>query len=314
MKILEYGQVDPLEVLHLNMLCLGFQLTPERAALIHLHDPRAFPFFCLYAQVDNTVVGQVGVFRLPVVSTEGADEVGGVWAVCAHPAYAGQGIASRLLEEAHARMRAAGLRFSTLGTDRYRGAHRLYKKLGYQDVFSSPSIIARGASLPATKGLKVAPAGTEYLPLADQLFEQIAGGCLGFARRHKPFFPFLERRAYLRGKDLWIFWQGNEPVGYALAFLTSPVLKIANLSLIKGIDPLESLAALTHQTDAAYVQATIDRLDYRNAFAGAGLQLARETWSTFMVKPLGEEITVDDFRQLYSPGTDRFLISGMDIT
>lgn len=314
MNILEYGQVDPLQVLHLNMLCLGFQLTPERAALIHLHDPRAFPFFCLYAQVDNTVAGQVGVFRLPVVSTEGADEVGGVWAVCAHPAYAGQGIATQLLEEAHARMRAAGLRFSTLGTDRYRVAHRLYKKLGYQDVFSSPSAVAQRESLPETTGLRASPAGDEYLPLADQLFEQIAGGRLGFARRHRPFFPFLERRAYLRGEDLWIIWRESNPVGYALAFLSGPIVKIANLLLFDGIDPLEAVSAVTHETGANYVQVTIDRLAYRDAFAQAGFHVASGTWATFMVKPLVEELTVDDFRHLYGLGTDRFLISGMDIT
>jgi GNAT superfamily N-acetyltransferase len=314
MKILEYGQVDPLEVLHLNMLCLGFQLTPERAALIHLHDPRAFPFFCLYAQADNAVVGQVGVFRLPVVSTEGADEVGGVWAVCGHPAYANQGIATRLLEEAHARMRAAGLRFSTLGTDRYRVAHRLYEKLGYQDVFSSPSMVARREDLPETSALRATQAGNEYLSLADQLFEQIASGGLGFARRHRPFFPFLERRGYLRGEDLWIIWRGDEAVGYALASLNAPVLKIANLLLFNGIDPLAAVAAVTHQTGAAYIQATIDRLAYRDTFAQAGLHLASETWGTFMVKPLLEDLTVDDFRRLYGPGTDQFLISSMDTT
>jgi len=314
MKILEYGQVDPLEVLQLNMLCLGFQLTPERAEVIHRHDPRAFPFFCLYALVDEAVAGQVGVFRLPVVSTEGADEVGGVWAVCAHPAYAGQGIATRLLEEAHARMRAAGLRFSTLGTDRYRVAHKLYERLGYQDVFSSPSLIARRESLPETNVLRATPAGNENLSLADQLFEQIANGSLGFARRHRPFFPFLERRNYLRGEDLWIVWRGNEAVGYALAFLNTPVLRIANLLLFDGIDPLAAVAAVTHRTDAAYIQVTTDRLAHRDAFAQAGLLLATRTWGTFMVKPLVEELTVDDFRRLYGLGTDRFLISSMDIT
>lgn len=314
MRILEYGQVDPLEVLHLNMLCLGFQLTPERAEVIHLHDARAFPFFCLYAQVDNAVAGQVGVFRLPVVSTEGADEVGGVWAVCGHPAYTHQGIATRLLEEAHARMRAAGLRFSTLGTDRYRGAHRLYEKLGYQDVFSSPSMVARRESLPETSALRATPASNETLSLADQLFEQIASGSLGFARRHRPFFPFLERRDYLRSEDLWLIWRGNEAVGYALAFLSPPVLRIANLLLFDEVDPLAAVAAVTHQTGAAYIQATIDRLAHRDAFAKAGLLLARKTWGTFMVKPLVEELTVDDFRRLYGPGTDRFLISSMDIT
>src|SRR6266545_5730208 len=114
MKIVEYDQVDPIQVLNLNMLALGFSLTPEHAEHIRSTDPRPFPCFAIYAVEEDQVLGQVGIFRLPMISTEGRVDVGGVWAVCTHPQYAGRGIASLLLEEAHARMRSAGLRFSTL--------------------------------------------------------------------------------------------------------------------------------------------------------------------------------------------------------
>ena len=314
MKIFEYGQVDPVQVLHLNMLCLGFSLTPERAAMIHQEDPRTFPFFCLYAQVEGIVAGQVGVFRLPVVSTAGANEVGGVWAVSTHPLYAGRGIALGLLEEAHARMRAAGLRFSTLGTDRYRVAHRLYEKLGYEDVFSSPSVIARRDVLPSGSELRAERAGSERLPLADRLFERIAGSYLGFARRHTPFFPFLERREYLGGQELWLFWKEHEAVGYAAAFLSKSVLRIASLLLFEPIDPVAAVAAVAHQVGAPYVQVTLDRPVDRMSFLEAGFHIAEATWGTFMVKPLAAGITVGDFRRLYGVGTERFLISYMDIT
>ena len=40
MKLLTYDQVDPLGVLHLNLLCLGYPLTPELAARLRRHDPR----------------------------------------------------------------------------------------------------------------------------------------------------------------------------------------------------------------------------------------------------------------------------------
>jgi hypothetical protein len=52
-----------------------------------------------------------------------------------HPAFQRRGIANRLIDEVHKRMREAGLRFSTLGTARHRGAYTLYKRLGYEDVF-----------------------------------------------------------------------------------------------------------------------------------------------------------------------------------
>jgi len=314
MEILEYGQVDPLEVLHLNLLSLGFSLTPERAAMIQHQDPRAFPFFCVYGQMEGMVAGQVGVFRLPVVSTEGADEVGGVWAVSTHPSFARQGIAYQLLEEAHARMRVAGLSFSTLGTGRHQVSHELYRKLGYEDVFSSPSAIARRETLPVETGLRAEQAGSDRLPLADHLFELIASSYLGFARRHKPFFPFLERRGYLSGQELWLIWRNKEPVGYAAAFLSHSVLRIASLLLYDLVDPVAAVAAVAQQVDAPYVRVKVDRPSDMKLFIKAGFQAAGASWGTFMVKPLAAGITVDEFRLLYGVGTDRFLISYMDIT
>ena len=134
MKILEYDEVNALDVFQLNLLALGFALSPEHATHIRRTDPRPFPFLALYAVEDERVIGQVGVFRLPMVTTEGREDVGGVWAVSTHPEYAGRGIASRLLDEAHSCMREAGLRFSTLGTDRFRVAYKLYQQLGYVDT------------------------------------------------------------------------------------------------------------------------------------------------------------------------------------
>ena len=80
MKILEFDEVDTLQVLQLNLLALEFALTPEHVNHIRRTDPRLFPFFAIYAVEDDKVLGQVGVFRLPMVSIEGREDVGGVWA------------------------------------------------------------------------------------------------------------------------------------------------------------------------------------------------------------------------------------------
>jgi len=60
MKILEYDEVDPLGILSLNLLSLGYALTPELVGLTRHLDKRPFPFFALYAVEDNQVIGQVG--------------------------------------------------------------------------------------------------------------------------------------------------------------------------------------------------------------------------------------------------------------
>lgn len=313
-RIAEYDAADPLQVLHLNLLCLDFALTPELTAVIRRMDPRPFACFAVYAVDGSTVVGQVGVFRLPVVSTAGAAEVGGVWAVSTHPAWRGRGVASQLLDEAHRRMAAAGLRFSTLGTDSYRVAHGLYEKHGYRDVFSPAAALGRRDTLPQTPGLRVDQAGPDQLALADRLFEQIAWGRLGFARRHTPFFPFLHARSFLNANDLWLFQRSGEMVGYAVAAAHNGLLRVNNLLLASGGNAAEAAASLAERTGARYIQVRLDDAGHAAAFAQAGFQITGQSWGTFMVKPLAADATLAEFRQRYGLDDGRFLSSYMDMT
>jgi GNAT superfamily N-acetyltransferase len=313
-RIAEYDAVDPLQVLHLNLLCLDFALTPEVVAVIRRMDPRPFPFFAIYAAEGRTVAGQVGVFRLPVVSTAGAAEVGGVWAVSTHPAWRGKGVASLLLDEAHARMAAAGLRFSTLGTDSYRVAHSLYEKQGYRDLFSPAAALGRNDALPGVPGLAVEPAGVERLALVDRLFEQTAHGRLGFARRHTPFFPFLHARSYLDANDLWLFQRHGEAAGYAVAGQHNGLLRVKNLRLAAGVNAVEATVSLAQRTGARYIEVRLDEAGHAAAFAQVGFRLTGQSWGAFMVKPLAADATLAEFRQSYGLDDGRFLSSYMDMT
>jgi ribosomal protein S18 acetylase RimI-like enzyme len=314
MEIREYDEVDALEVLHVNLLCLDHALTPERVAVLRRTDPRPFPFFGVYAQVEGRVVGQVGVFRLPVMADTGAQEVGGVWAVATHPAWAGRGIASRLLDEAHARMARAGLRYVTLGTSRHFVAHSLYRRLGYEDVAFAAEALATRDALPDPDGLRAEPAGAAGLALADQLFEQIAGDHLGFSRRHMPFFAAMDAQGYLAGHDLWLVWRDREPVGYAALGKTPHVLRIKNLLLLPGVDAGTAVAAVARETDARYVRVRVDRPGDRAPFERAGWVLAQPDWGVFMVKPLAAGATIDQFRRHYGVDAGRFLMSYLDLT
>lgn len=314
MKIVEYDNVDPLEALHLNLMGLGFALAPERAALIRRLDARPFPFFALYAIEDGIVAAQVGVFRLPMVSTEGPEDVGGVWAVCTHPAFGGRGLAARLLGEAHARMRAAGLRFSTLGTSRYRVAYALYRRQGYEDVVVSVSALARRETACRNTSLRAERAGTERFHLADELFGQVAAGRLGFARRHRPFIPAMVAAGEVDANEIWLLWDSSELAGYALARAAEAVLTVSDLLLRETTNVVEAVAALAQETPTPYVRVAATRPSEVASLRNAGYQLAQPDWSTFMIKPLSPRVTAEDARRLFGIGTDRFLISWMDTT
>lgn len=312
MKILDYDGVDPLQVLHLTLLALDFPFSPERAVQIRRTDPRPFPCFTVNAVEDDTVVGQVGVFRLPMISTEGREDVGGVWAVSTHPNHAGRGVASALLEEAHARMRAAGLRFSSLGTERSRISHRLYRQHGYMDMNVWATALARWEIAHQPTRLRAQPPGPGGYDFIEQLFQEIAQNYyLGFAWRHTPFARLRER---VSPEDIWVLWENNEPAGYIFAHKDNLMLKL-NLQLLRPhIDAAEAISAVVSNLKTSYVQVTISRPSDIDSLRRAGYQVAHPNWGAFMVKPLVPEVTIEDACRLFGIGTDRFLISWLDTT
>lgn len=310
MKIVEYDQVDPLQVMYLNKLALDFTLTPEKVAHMRQSDPRPLPCLAIYAVEDDVVLGQVGVFRLPMVSIRGREDVGGIWAVSTHPQYAGWGVASQLLEEAHNRMREAGLCFSTLGTNRDRVAHRLYRQHGYEETNVWATALAPWETAHQPTRLRVQPLGQNGYDFIEQVYKDIASGYLGFAWRYSPFAGL--RRVSLQ--DIWILLEDNRPVGYALAHGDDTMLTISNLTSHPGIDTAEAIAAVTAELKAAYVKVDISRPVEIASLRRAGYHVAHPSWDGFMIKPLIPEVTVEDARRLFGIGTDRFLISWLDVT
>ena len=313
MKILDYDDVNPLQVLHLTMLALNFPFTPEHAAHIRQTDPRPFPCFTVNA-VDATrdvVLGQVGVFRLPMISTEGREDVGGVWAVSTHPNYAGRGIASALLDEAHNRMREAGLRFSTLGTDRPRVSYKLYQRHGYVDMNVWATALARGEMVHQPTHLRAQPLGSEGYDFVEKLFADLACDSLGFAWRHTPFARLRDK---VNLEDIWVLWEHNAAVGYVFAYKEESMLLITVQALRMDVNAAEAISAIVSEMKAPYVQVSMSRPSDIASLRRAGWQVAHPDWGAFMVKPLIPNVTAEDARQLFGIGTDRFLISWLDTT
>lgn len=314
MNIAEYDHADALGVLSLNLLSLGYALTPELIKTIRRLDKRPFPFFALYAIEDNIIVGQIGVFRLPTITTEGPEDVGGVWAVSTHPAFNQQGIASYLLDEAHARMQSAGLRFSTLGTSRYLVAHKLYQKHGYEDIHHKKSTLVRRDFIQDDYHLVAERANSEQIQLTDDIFKQVAAHRLGFARRPADFLLTLVESGDLNLTDIWLLRRNNELIGYVIASIKGLVLTVKNLLLIDDTFCVSALASLLRDLPVTYMEVGIDSISLEENLQLEGFPPARITWGTFMVKPLIPEVTVEDARRLFGVGTKLFLISDLDIT
>ena len=243
--------------------------------------------------------------------SNGREDVGGVWAVSTHPLHSGRGVASALLEEAHIRMRDAGLRFSTLGTDRFRTSYRLYQKHGYVDMNIWATAFARWEMAHQPTRLRTQPAGEDGFDFVEKIFETLAGDYLGFAWRHRPFTHLCDK---VNLENIWFVWENREPVGYVFASKENLLLKINIQLLRRDIDASEAVAAVTSNLQASYVQVTMSRPSDIASLRVAGWQMAHPNWSAFMLKPLTPDVTVDDARRLFGIGTDRFLISWLDTT
>ncbi len=311
MKIFEYNDLDPFQVMNLILLALDFPLTPEHAAHIRRSDPRPFPCLAVCAVENDVVIGHVGVFRLPMITTGGREDLGGVWAVSTHPQHAGRGVASRLLEEAHARMRAAGMRFSTLGTSRAGVAYGLYQKHGYEDMHVWGTALAHWETAHQPTRLRAEPAGSGGYDFAERVFTSVASDYLGFAWRHT---PFARLRDQVKMDDIHLLWENDQPVGYALADVKQSILYVSDLLLRKGVNPAEAVAALASRMKTDFIQVKVSRPVEITRLRQAGYQVAHPDWSAFMVKPLVPEVTVEDARRLFGIGTDQFLISWLDTT
>jgi GNAT superfamily N-acetyltransferase len=308
---MEYNEIDPMSAFNLSMLALDFQLTPEHAAHIRKTDPRPLPCFAIYAVEGDKVLGQMGIFRLPMISTEGRQDVGGIWAVSTHPQHAGSGIATLLLKEAHARMREVGLRFSTLGTNRYRVAYKLYRQLGYQDAGVWATALASWETAHQPTRLRARAPGPDGFKLVDQIFSNAGNNYLGFAWRHTPFAVLRDK---VEIENIWILCENKHPVGYALAHLDNAILNISSLLLSRDVDVTEAVAAVVTEMKTAYVKVKISRPVEIASLSRAGYRVTNPNWDAFMVKPLTPDATMKDARQLFGIGTDRFLISWLDIT
>ena len=208
-------------------------------------------------------------------------------------------------------MREAGLRFSTLGTNRYRVAYQLYQQHGYEDMQVLATALARWETAHQPTRLRAQPPGPEGMDFVEKVFEDVAGEYLGFAWRHKPFARLRDRVSL---EDVWMLWENDRPVGYALAHSNKTLLDVSSVLLVDGVDVAEAVAAVVAEVKTTYVKVKVSRPVEMSSLKRAGFRVAHPTWGAFMIKPLVPEVTVEDARRLFGIGTDRFLISWLDIT
>ncbi len=172
----------------------------------------------VFAVEGGKLLGQTLVRRLPYTFPGGTEIIGAIASVGIRPDLARSGIAQGILGEVHRREREAGVRFAALWTNRSWGAHNLYQKLGYRDVYALPWAIHAARRAPARRlpPRGVRAARRSDLPDLERLHDRQAVGRLGFCRRPKRLLQTAAATHEIDpAKELVVARAGGRAIGYA---------------------------------------------------------------------------------------------------
>lgn len=306
MEILPHDEVDPDAVVWLNRLGLGYEFPTSSLRKVRRVDPRLAKEFAWYAVEGGRPVSQVGYLLYPVRTAEGREIVGVPEAVCSLPGASGRGHARALMEHVHSRLRERGARFSFLTTSRFRGAYRLYRSLGYEDLVRIRVAYGRlrGAVVP---GLHVRKAVGRDAAAFHRAFAAHTRDALGFTERPRNFVAIRTAWEDVKPGEIWTLSSRGHVVGYAWCERKNPT-HVRELVATAG-DPLAWARTLATGHDVSIV------LSPRAApgpYQTAGLQVA-ESWSVLMVKDLLARMKTQEIRVLFGVDAGRFESLAFDL-
>ncbi|MGA7923521.1 MAG: GNAT family N-acetyltransferase [Thermoplasmata archaeon] len=171
----------------------------------------------VFAVDGGRVVGQIIVLRIPYTFPHGSETITGIASVATRPDYARSGIAGKILADIHRREVEAGIEHAALWTNRSWGAHRLYERFGYRDIYLSPWAV-RMPNPPAQPRpiTGVRAAQSSDIDSIEQLHGQYARGRLGFQPRLQNSLRLsVETEEISLTNNLLVAHLGRRLAGYA---------------------------------------------------------------------------------------------------
>jgi len=302
MRILTYDELECKEELFpLFYRAFGHPFDPWRFEEDRAKDPvfkDGLAAFC--AVVDGTLAGIVGVLEIPTRTVGGEEVVGGLWSVITHPAFPRQGIAAALMERAHQYYKERSIRLVFLTTNSSWGAHRLYRKLGYQDV-AWPTTRMAYKVLPSDSARQTSELQSATEKQVAALFQRFTADRTGFVLRPANFLELrLRSPSPALTRELCLQTEG----GYVLANQNRGGTDILEMVAVNVEAQHTLLSALEGQ--GSYVE---DRMVISDALAKGyrerGYLSSQGSYDVLMAKALEPGVSVE---RLYG---DAFYISLM---
>jgi GNAT superfamily N-acetyltransferase len=251
----------------------------------------ATDYFSVYAVEDGQIVSKVETIDIQFSSAAGKATVTGISEVLTRPDGVGRGFAGALMDHVHRREKARGRRWSLLWTHRTWGAHRLYERLGYRDVYSFPSALkklGRGPRTASPRGYSWRRVEREKTGILDRLLATSTRGRWGFAHRFPRSFHARMALGWNEPNHYRVLTYRSVPVGYARAVPGPRGLSVEEVvvtdeehtdAMIRALERIASGNWLTI-TRTSFVRDAGELLRDR------GFQLYPMAHATMMAKPI----------------------------
>ena len=263
----------------------------------------------VFAVEHGRLIGQTYVLRIPYTFPDGTEAVTGIAGVGTRPDRRRAGVARAILTEVHRREAEAGIRYSTLWTNRSWGAHRLYETLGYQDIYASPwAVHAPMVRLPR-RPPGVRPARRSDLRELEQLHARRAEGRLGFA--HRPEGSLTVSAAaheFDPATDLVVLRSGGRVRGYA--HLEATPYRVISGELVA--DSARTRRVLVSEVqrrakDRPFAFTHTPVTDSLDLFRGHGYAMVPTGWYALMACAIGRKWSPRAALERFSTEDPRFL-------
>jgi GNAT superfamily N-acetyltransferase len=262
------------------------------------------------------VVGQTLVKRLPYTFRDGTEPIGAIASVGTRPDRARSGIARQVLAEVHRREREAGIRYVALWTNLSWGAHRLYERLGYRDVYLFPWAVRspRPFLAAARSRVRAGPARVSDLAELERFHDRWAERRLGFSRRPMRLFRLAAAtKEFDPVRDVVVARQGSRIAGYAIVQTSSSRTTCGELVAASHRVRTSLVAEVERRAKGATVafyQTPVS--DAPEFFRRRGYVTMAEGWYVFMAAPLTAEWTRKAAVERCATADPRFLCMSAD--
>ncbi|MCI4339278.1 MAG: GNAT family N-acetyltransferase [Thermoplasmata archaeon] len=314
MRFLTFDELTPsmdADRLLVHLSALGGAADRRAVALWRRRSNLYADYVGVFAVERGQVVGQTLVKRLSYTFPEGTETIGAIASVGTRPDRARAGVARQILTEVHRREREAGVRFVALWTNLSWGAHHLYEKLGYRDVYAFPwAVRPPGRTVaPSPVRHRARPARPSDLAELERFHALRARGRIGFCQRPVGSFRIsAATKEFDPARELIVVRDGRSVTGYALAQYNASRTTCgemlvssdrARASLVTEIERrAKGTAVAFHMTPVSDAPKFFRRRGYVTLTSG---------WYVFMAAPLQGEWTVGAAIAKFAPDDPRFL-------